>query len=97
VPLRRRLRYSHLDDVDTFIYPGLWIAPNKVLGRYKKWEPASTCYSVSTNEGVHIHVEMWNKYKYACFTNYQSKTNFGSSMNLGVIGRTVYGSAPTSC
>jgi hypothetical protein len=88
--------YSHLDNVDTFIYPGLWITPGKVLGRYKKWA-TSTCYAVSTNDGLHIHIEMWNNYKYACFTNYQSKSYLGSSMNLGVIGRTARSTAPAFC
>lgn len=86
--------YSHLDQVAVSV--GQTISPSQIIGKTKKWS-YSTCWQVSSDAGVHTHIEMWDKYRYSCYTNYQSRTYLGSSMNLGVVGRTIYTGIRSRC
>ncbi len=88
--------YSHLENVGLYVYPGLTIQPGRALGTLKRWA-YSTCWQVSSDAGVHTHIEMWNKNMYACYKGYQSGVYLGGSMDLGIIGRTIYSFMPAMC
>ncbi|MFF0723107.1 hypothetical protein [Micromonospora sp. NPDC003816] len=83
--------YAHLDAVP--VSAGQWVAHAAILGYTKRWTKSS-CYDVTTDEGVHVHFELFTKGDghYACWYARPAGTWVDY---WGVIGRIGY-NTPTS-
>ena len=55
------------------------------------------CWQVNNDAGVHTHTEEYNKYRYACYTNYSSGTYLSYGSILGTVGRTIYTNIRQPC
>jgi hypothetical protein len=58
--------FGHLDG-STSLTPGEAITDGQVLGQTKKWAFDGGCWEVTSDSGVHTHIEAYNKQYYACF------------------------------
>jgi hypothetical protein len=90
--------YSHLANVA--VSAGQWISNGTKLGELRKWpdtRPNSTCWQVSTNRGVHTHIEMTNLANYACYQSYGAGAGLSTSSTLGIVGRTRYSGTNQPC
>lgn len=78
------VQYEHLE---TDITDGSIIQPGALLGKTKNWGNLS-CYQVSNDNGVHLHVGMKNTQdKHACYVNHNTQgIILGGGANLGVLG-----------
>jgi hypothetical protein len=89
------ISYSHLDQVG--VSAGQWISSGQLLGKLKRWSYRAGCWGVRTENGVHMHIEMYNKYKYACYLAFQSGVYLSYPKALGVIGQTIYTKKRSQC
>lgn len=89
------MSYGHLDQIQ--VSPGQWISPGQLLGRLKRWPYSTGCWEVTTDQGVHSHVEFYNAFLYACYINYASGTYLAYPSGLGLIGRTIYTAPRSPC
>lgn len=98
--------YGHLNignPDNPYVEPGEWIVPGTVLGELKKWDEVPGCWSVSSDEGVHTHIEMWSKEYSSCYESHQSGTPsvpnpfLPIGALLGIVGRTVYTGFSVPC
>lgn len=89
------IAYAHLDGVT--LQPGASVSPGAILGKLKKWPFKEGCWEVKSDQGVHTHIEMWDKYKFACYKGYASGTTLTYPKPLGIMGRTIYTSVQSQC
>ncbi|MGH2607821.1 MAG: hypothetical protein ACRDHF_01920 [Tepidiformaceae bacterium] len=70
-----------------FISPGAQVADGMYIGTQKKWDELAGCWAVSTDAGVHWHVDAWNAHNYACYFPHASGTWLSSDFGvLGAVG-----------
>lgn len=58
--------YVHLDRVPSTIKAGSWVSHAAVVGYISRFKE-TTCYDVSSNDGVHVHLEYYSNRHYACW------------------------------
>lgn len=82
--------YGHLGNVS--VEPGQWIGSGKTIGYQKWWKPnRDNCWVVSTPEGVHTHVEAWDRNASACYVDHGGPHGIlPETAPFGVVGRTIY-------
>jgi hypothetical protein len=88
--------YSHLDRVPAGVANGQPISSGALLGYTRRWNH-STCYQVSTEEGVHVHYEAYNHHNYACYWDYGSGQTVASNRSMGLVGAHGVTTAKTAC
>lgn len=88
--------YGHLKDIS--VTHGQTIFVNQVLGKTENWGNVTGCYEVNNENGVHTHMEVWNRYRNACFMDWGSMGYpLGYGARLGDVGRANYANYRTPC
>lgn len=90
------ISFGHLKDIS--VAPTQWISAGQLLGKTELWNYWNGCWQVSTQSGVHTHIEMHNRQRYACFVDWQAMGwNLTYGAVLGYVGRADSGAYRTPC
>lgn len=87
--------YGHLNSVS--VSPGQTVGGGTILGYQHMWPYSGGCWEVTSQSGIHTHIEMYNAYRYACYYNYSSGTWLPYPYITGNIGRTIYTHIRSAC
>jgi hypothetical protein len=78
--------YAHVETSGVGLLPvGSVVLHGDVLGTIEQFA-FSSCFQVTTPEGVHTHVEMFNDSDYACYVPYAPDTTLFARDAMGGIG-----------
>ena len=90
------LGWADIAHVASPVGVGTVLGPWTVLGRTAQWS-YSSCYQVSSGNGVHVHLELQNVHRYACMNRLAAGTPLSGTSRIGNIGSHNYSSRRAAC
>lgn len=80
-----RADVMHVDNKPDAIAVGASVGPWTALGTTGRFR-YSSCYQVNGDTGAHIHLEVINKTRYACYVNRGANTELTDETGVGQVG-----------
>ena len=78
-----RVDYAHINSPQ--VYEGQYINQGQLLGWTARFT-RNSCYDVSTDSGVHVHMEAYNSHHWACYSVSGWAQNLNAGGRLGYVG-----------